>query len=63
MRTVTIDRDYYFKKHEMYDWCSTRFAEGSWDVWNAFGYLKYTFNNDEDYSLFMLTWCDYATDI
>ena len=48
IRTITIDRDYYFKKHEMYDWCSTRFVEGSWDVWNAFGYLKYTFNNDED---------------
>jgi hypothetical protein len=63
VRTVTIDRDYYSKNTEIWDWCSNRFAHGTWNVLNAFGWMRYEFNNEEDYTLFVLTWGEFAADV
>ena len=60
VKFFTIDRDYYSHNREIYDWCDQRFQNGQWNRTDLFGYVTYKFKNTEDYTLFALTWGQYA---
>lgn len=60
-RVFIVDRDYYSKNREILDWIRyTNPPSFNVDVTNIFGYMHYTFDDVDDYALFVLTWGQYG---
>ena len=63
MKVVTLDRDLYSLKEEVYDWCHEHFGPSSlfvddarWQMSLVFGHQSYSFKDHSDAALFMMRW-------
>jgi len=75
MIKVTLNRGYYPKQLEIWNWCEQQYGPawtknevgnfecGVWQMSEVFGHQQYTFSNEEDATLFALKWVGTSTTV
>lgn len=75
MTKIILNRDYYHLHLEIWNWCKQqygpawtvdktgKFSQNSWSMSEVFGHQQYSFDNDEDATLFALKWVGASTTV